>query len=150
VQFRDTFPTHPDAKACLHAPTSELPLPQFRALDSTFPLTLISPASSRMVTSMFGEFNAPEAAIAMHPADAEARGVVDGALVKVKNDSGEISLTARINETMRPGVCMIPKGIWLRDFRDRRSVNVLVPRGSADLAGGACFNDARVDVMTVH
>ena len=149
VQFRDTFPSHADARACLYSADSELPVPKYRALDSEYPLTLISPASSRMITSMFGEFNAPEAAIAMHPADAEARGVTDGAVVKVMNASGEISLVARIDGGMRPGVCMIPKGIWLRDFRDRRSVNVLVPRGSADLAGGACFNDARVDVVTV-
>ena len=150
VQFRDTFPSHVGGKACLHLPDGELPLPQYRALDSPFPLTLISPASSRMITSMFGEFNAPEAAIAMHPTDAEARGIADGAAVTVKNASGEISLVARIGGGMRPGVCMIPKGIWLRDFRDRRSVNLLVPRGSADLAGGACFNDARVDVVTVR
>ncbi len=150
VQFRDTFPTHADGRAQLYDADGELPLPRYRHLESPFPLTLISPASSRMITSMFGEFNAPEAAISMHSTDAEARGVTDGAVVKVKNDSGEISLTARIDDRMRPGVCMIPKGIWLRDFPGRRSVNLLVPRGSTDLAAGACFNDARVDVMTVH
>ena len=150
VQFRDTFPTLPDGKARLHHPGSELPLPRFEPLESEYPLTMISPASVRMVTSMFGEFNAPEAAVALHPLDAEARGVDDGALVNVTSRSGNLTLTARVDATLRPGVCSIPKGIWLRDFRDRRSVNVLVPRGSSDLGGGACFNDARVDVITVR
>jgi hypothetical protein len=38
------------------------------------------------------------------------------------------------------------KGIWLRDHDGRRGVNLLTSPTSDPLAGGACFNDTRVDV----
>lgn len=150
VQFVDTFPSFDDGRARLFTPDSPVPVPRYTPLPSPYPLTLISPASGRMITSMFGEFNAPEAALSIHPDDAGARGVADGDVVAVSNEAGTLTLSARLDASLRPGVCCIPKGIWLRDFQDRRSVNMLVPSGSADLGANACFNDARVEVTTVR
>ncbi|HEY5876474.1 MAG TPA: hypothetical protein VIT64_14300, partial [Ilumatobacteraceae bacterium] len=66
------------------------------------------------------------------------------------NELGEIQLPLRIDDSLRSGVCQIPKGVWLRDFGGGRSANVFVPAASSDLAAGACFNDARVEVMRVR
>ena len=47
---------------------------------------------------------------------------------------------------MRSGVCHIPKGLWLRHVAAGLTANAFAPATLSDLAGGACFNDARVDV----
>ena len=147
VQFVDTIPSLAGGRAQLCSPASELPLPRYVPLDSPYPLTLISPATPRMINSMFGEFDPPDVVVSMNPSDAAERGVVDGQRVAVVNDQGVLHLPARIDGALRPGVCQVPKGIWLRDFEGgRRGLNLLVPGASSDLAAGACFNDTRVDV----
>lgn len=147
VPFRDVFPTLPSGRARLHLPESELPLPRFVPLDdASYPLTLITPASSRLVNSMFGEFNAPPAVVSLSPADAASRGLVDGARARVFNERGALEMTVRVDPNVRDGVCVIPKGLWRRDGWNGLTANALCPDGLSDLASGACFNDARVDV----
>jgi anaerobic selenocysteine-containing dehydrogenase len=55
----------------------------------------------------------------------------------------------RIDAAMRPGVVAMPKGLWRRHVTGGLTVNALVPDTINDLAGGACFNDARVEVEAV-
>ena len=50
---------------------------------------------------------------------------------------------------MRPGVAAMPKGMWRRDGYDGFTANVFAPDHLADLAGGATFNDARVEVTAI-
>ena len=150
VQFVDTFPSNDGRRARLHSPASELPLPRYERRESPYPLTLLSPATNRMINSMFGEFDPPDVVVSLSAHDAAARGLVDGEVVSVVNELGEVQLPLRIDDTLRSGVCQIPKGVWLRDFAGGRSANVFVPAASSDLAAGACFNDARVEVMRVR
>jgi anaerobic selenocysteine-containing dehydrogenase len=150
IQFVDTFPSLPDRRARLHVAESERPLPTFAALDSAYPLTLISPATAKTINTMFGEFDPPPAVISVSPADAEARGIVDGATVRVWNDQAALTIPCRVDATLRPGVCSIPKGLWLRSLPDQRTANSLVPASLSDLAGGACFNDARVEIRSTE
>lgn len=148
IQFVDTFPTLAGGRVQLHSPASELPLPRFEPVESTYPLTLVSPATNRTINSMFGEFDPPDVVVSMNPDDATGRSLADGQMVEVHNDQGRLRLPLRLDATLRPGVCQIPKGVWLRDFEGGlRGLNVLVPGASSDLARGACFNDTRVDVV---
>ena len=48
--------------------------------------------------------------------------------------------------TLRPGVATMPKGMWRRDGHQGFTANVFAPAHLSDLAGGASFNDARVEV----
>ena len=89
------------------------------------------------------------AAIQLHPDDASARAISDGDRVRVWNERGAIVVVAHINRDVRGGVCVLPKGVWLRDFDGDVGVNSLVPDSLSDLADGACFNDARVEVVSV-
>jgi anaerobic selenocysteine-containing dehydrogenase len=151
VQFVDTFPGRRAAsgdhrRAVLHDPDGELPLPRYVSLEARHPLTLISPASNRTINTMFAEFAPPEAVLALSPTDASARGLADGDLVEVFDDRSTIELPLRVDAGVRPGVCHIPKGLWLRHVRTGLTANAFAPRGASDLAAGACFNDARVDV----
>ena len=40
----------------------------------------------------------------------------------------------------------LPKGLWARSTFNGATANALVPDTLTDIAGGACFNDARVQV----
>lgn len=48
--------------------------------------------------------------VMMHPDDANARGIADGAQVTVRSDAGEIALCAEVTDDMMPGTVSIPHG----------------------------------------
>jgi anaerobic selenocysteine-containing dehydrogenase len=123
-------------------------LPAYRPLSSAYPLTLITPASDRRITSTFGGLAVNDAApvLEMNPADAAERHLVDGAAVKVWNELGEVILPLRITASVRRGVVSSEKGAWLRTSPNGQTVSALAPTHKADLADGACYNDARVEV----
>jgi anaerobic selenocysteine-containing dehydrogenase len=109
---------------------------------------LITPASDKRITSTFGGLPSSDAApdLEMNPADANPRKLKDGAWVRVWNDLGQVFLPLKITAKVRPGVISSEKGAWLRTSPNRQTVSALAPTHKADLADGACFNDARVEV----
>jgi len=111
-----------------------------------FPLALISPALASMISSTFGQLRKGEYPIELSPADALARGIRDGDLVRVWNALGEVRVAAKISKDVRDGVVVLPKGLWRKHTRNGLTSNALVPETIADLGGGACYNDARVQV----
>jgi anaerobic selenocysteine-containing dehydrogenase len=150
--FRNVRPRTPSGKVELSSPYLAdkygAPLPAFRAVESSYPLALLSPASDRRITSTFGGLRANDGTppLAMHPDDARARGLTDGEMVRVWNDLGEVHLPLRVTDAVRPGVVGSLKGAWLRTSDNGQTISALAPGHHADLAGGACYNDARVDV----
>lgn len=146
VQFKDTWPTFADKRARLFVSDSELPLPKYRVSDEKYPLVLISPATSHTINSMFADTDPPRVAISMNPQDVAQRKLTDTKRVVVRNDSASLEIDLVIDETLRPGVCFIPKGLWLRATQTGLTANAFAPDELNDLASGACFNDARVEV----
>ena len=154
VLFQNVWPTTPSGRIELES--SDLgkrygtPLPGFRPLASAFPLTLITPASDQRITSTFGglAINDATPVLEMHPADAAGRQLADGTRVRVWNELGEVFLPLCVTNAVRPGVVCSEKGAWLRTSTNGQTVSALAPTHKADLAAGACFNDARVEVAT--
>jgi anaerobic selenocysteine-containing dehydrogenase len=152
VMFRNVVPRTPSGKVELASRPLEqrygARLPSFRPVRSRFPLALISPASDRRITSTFGGVNGDTRAPAleMHPADARARGLVDGQPVRVWNDLGEVHLPLAVTDRVPRGVVWTLKGAWLSTSDNGQTISALCPGHHADLAEGACFNDARVEV----
>jgi anaerobic selenocysteine-containing dehydrogenase len=151
VMFKNAFPATASGKVELASPYLEekygARLPVFVPVESRYPLALISPASDRLITSTFGSVHFDEAPpLEMHPDDARARGLVDGAAVRVWNDLGEVHLRLRVTADVVPGVVCSLKGVWLRTSDNGQTVSALAPAHHADISGGACFNDARVEV----
>jgi anaerobic selenocysteine-containing dehydrogenase len=146
VQLRDVWPSFADRRIRLHDPDGELPVPTFEPLATAFPLALLTPASTRTINSVFGGTRGAEPVLSLAPPDATARGIADADPVRVWNDQGEMHVTCRVDASLRAGVCSFPKGVWLRAVKGGRTANTLVPATISDLAGGACFNDARVEV----
>ena len=85
----------------------------------------------------------------MHPDDAQARALEDNDLVRVFNDLGEVHCTVSVNPSIRPGTVSLPKGLWRRSTRNGATATALAPDTLTDLGGGACFNDARVEVASL-
>lgn len=110
------------------------------------PLALLSPASSKTINSTLGEFNLQELVVSLHPADASARGIGTGDRVRVFNDLGEVRCRARVNERLREGVVHLPKGAWMKSSLNGRTSTALTPAHVNEVGGGACFNDARVEI----
>ncbi len=135
------FPAHLDAE-------SPVGLYGYRPDPATpeYPLALISPASERTISSTLAELPRPEARLLMHPDDAAARALADGDAVRIFNASGEVRCTLQVGPWIRRGTIALPKGLWRRHTTNGYTANVFAPDSLTDLGGGACFNDARVQV----
>jgi anaerobic selenocysteine-containing dehydrogenase len=57
-----------------------------------------------------------------------------------------LTTTIVLDADLRPGVVALPKGLWRRALPGGLTANAFSPDTLSDLAGGACFNDARVEV----
>ncbi|MCZ6596579.1 MAG: molybdopterin-dependent oxidoreductase, partial [Planctomycetota bacterium] len=152
VQFVDVFPNTPDRKVHLFSAAldSEAPSGLYGYApdpgDERHPLALISPATARTISSSFGQLHPARVALELHADDAAARGIADGDDVRVFNGLGEVRTAARVTTELRPGVVVLPKGLWSHNTSNGNTSNALVPDTLTDIGGGACFNDARVEV----
>lgn len=98
----------------------------------------------------------PRCTLLIHPEDAEALGVTDGAAVSVTSRSGQVRITAEVSSEIMPGVVSIPHG-WGHDVEGTElrvanqhpgvSLNDLVDANQLDtLTGVAALNNTPVRV----
>ena len=102
-----------------------------------------------VVGAVVGQLPRGDVKLVMHPDDAQVRGLADGDLVRIFNDLGEVHCELDVEPAIRPGTVSLPKGLWRRSTRNGATATALVPDTLTDLAGGACFNDARVQVASL-
>lgn len=152
VQFVDVFPRTPDEKVDLlpEALERESRVGLYRYLPdpatARYPLALISPSSDKTISSTLGELPRPDIALVMHPLDSHARGLEEGAIVRIFNDLGEVRCKLSIEPTVRPGTVVLPKGLWRSSTINHFTATALAPDALSDIGAGACFNDSRVQV----
>lgn len=91
----------------------------------------------------------------MHPADLDARGLVDGALVTVKSRVGSVSVEVQATEDVMPGVVSLPHGFGHQVGGTRMgiaaevvgvSINDLTDPDRLDLSGNAALSGVPVTV----
>ncbi len=126
-------------------------LPAFRPrAEHALPLTLISPASAKRISSTLlgaGGVAAEAPTLMMNPLDANARGIAQGLRVRVFNALGEVELPLQVTDAVPPGVVASEKGAWLSSSASNRTISALTSADErADLAEGACYNDTAVEV----
>jgi anaerobic selenocysteine-containing dehydrogenase len=152
VQFVDVFPLTADRKVDLFPEALDAEAPaglygfQPDPATAKHPLALISPASEKTVSSTLGELRQRAAVLQMHPSDASARGLSSDDPVRVFNDLGEVHCPVAVTRDVLPGTVSLSKGIWRKSTYNGATGTALVPDSLTDLGGGACFNDARVEV----
>jgi anaerobic dimethyl sulfoxide reductase subunit A len=85
--------------------------------DTRFPLLLVTPKSPGRTHSQgrgAAFLRSDEAqALSMNPADAAARGIVDGDEIRLSNERGSTRVRARLDERIMPGVVCLEEGTWL-------------------------------------
>jgi anaerobic selenocysteine-containing dehydrogenase len=147
IQFATVLPMTSDGKIDM-CPTVLGDEPySYRPLDSSrYPLRLVSPATAKLISSTLGEFNLPKLWVSINPNDASPRHIASGDEVRVFNELGEVVCTANVTAKVRPGVALIPKGAWRKSSRNGMTATALCPANVNVVGGGACYNDARVEV----
>jgi anaerobic selenocysteine-containing dehydrogenase len=147
IQFESVFPRTTGERIYFFPPALGDEPYVYRPLDEpSYPLALLTPAGSRMTNSTGGEWSYPRLELTMHPDDAHARRIGSGDSVRVYNSQGEVHCMARVSDATRLGVVVMPKGAWMKSSQNSRTSTALCPPSVDNVGGGACFNDARVEV----
>jgi anaerobic selenocysteine-containing dehydrogenase len=125
---------------------------RFGELAKRFPLEFLSRKADNYMNSTFANLDGhrrmeakTSQRLEMHPADASARGIADGDMVRVWNDRGALQLTALLNPSLPPGV-VAGKLDWAKLSVDGANVNALTSERLTDLGAGATFYSALVEV----
>ncbi|KTT21501.1 molybdopterin-containing oxidoreductase family protein [Pseudacidovorax intermedius] len=119
-----------------------------------YPLAMISPPARNFLNSTFVNVTSlrsmeGEPLVEIHADDAAARGIADGAMVRVFNARGEHRCRAEVSRRARPGV-VNGLGIWWRKLGvDGTNVNELTSQRLTDLGRGPTFYDCLVQVEAV-
>jgi anaerobic selenocysteine-containing dehydrogenase len=124
------------------------------ALARRYPLAFLSPPARNFLNSSFANlkrFRDLEGGprLEMHPEDAAARGIRDGDTVRVFNDRGSFTLSARVNGRPRRGVVVAPSVWWKKHSPDGGNANNVTGQRITDLGGGATFYDCLVEVERI-
>jgi anaerobic selenocysteine-containing dehydrogenase len=95
-----------------------LMLEQLETLEEPAPLVLIPRRQKYHENSKMLELR-DKPCIFVSPADAQARGLADGATVEVRTVNGSIAGTMKIDATLRPGAMTVPHG-WSGQYNVNR------------------------------
>lgn len=119
------------------------------AVDAGHPFKLATSPARNFLNSSFNQTATSVAReerpyALLHPADAAVLGLVEGDIVRLGNDRGEVRLHVRLSPRATPGV-IVSEGLWdNRNFLDGRGINSLTADRSVAPFGGAAFHDIRV------
>ena len=117
-----------------------------------YPLAMISPPARNFLNSSFVNVASLQATereplLEIHESDAQPRGIVSGAVVRVFNDRGEYRCKAQVSGRARPGV-VNGLGVWWRKLGlDGTNVNQLTSQKLTDMGRGPVFYDCLVEVQ---
>jgi len=120
-----------------------------------YPLKLLTPKEQHFLGSSFANLPnfrklAGEPVVQIHPDDAAARGIGDGALVEVRNDRGACRLRVHVTEDVLPGVVVSEVVHWQQHGVDGRNVNWTTPDDLTDLGGNSSYHTNLVEVRLVE
>jgi anaerobic selenocysteine-containing dehydrogenase len=121
------------------------------ALAARYPLAMISPPARNFLNSTFVNVQSlrnteGEPTLEIHPDDAAARGIPDGATVRVFNERGELRLRAVVTDRARRGVVVALSIWWKKLARDGRNANELTSQALTDIGRAPTFYDCLVEV----
>lgn len=120
------------------------------ALAKKYPLNIVSPKSHGFLNSCYANMGDKikgqgEQFVMIHPADAEMRGIKDGAKVKVFNDRGAFEGDARITKDVNPGIVVATLGYWRQ--LNNGTVNCISSAEFGDMGHSTTFSDNLVEVV---
>jgi anaerobic selenocysteine-containing dehydrogenase len=155
MQFADGVFATPSGRieiACARAAADghpRLPQPWSDVRPTTGHLRLLSPAHAWLLNTSFGNVRQIDhrigaATIALHPADAAERQLVQGESALVHNSSGSLRLRVVISDEVPRGVALTHKGRWLGTDAAGANVNVLNPGEKSDMGESTAVHSVEV------
>jgi anaerobic selenocysteine-containing dehydrogenase len=155
IQFVDlTFPT-PSGRIEMASTQAEadghprVPQPWADPRPADGRLRLLSPASTFTMNDSFANVaklarRAGPPTVALHPADAAARGLQVDDEVMLSNETGSLKLRVRLSDEVPPGVALSHKGRWPRQEPEGANVNALNPGRKTDIGESTCVHSVEV------
>ncbi|MAA99672.1 MAG: dehydrogenase [Stappia sp.] len=153
-RFRPDWTNVPAPNDGAMGPFAAMPaLPDYWAVideaDEEHPFRLVTAPARSFLNSTFNK--TPESRkkegrpdLMMGREDADRLGLDDGALVRIGNRRGAVTLHLRLTEGLRPGV-VIAEGIWPNDaYPDGCGINTLTAAETIAPYGGAAFHDTAI------
>jgi len=124
-------------------------------LAKRYPLAFISPPARNFLNSSFANLPAfvteeKTPRLDIHPDDAKARGIASGDAVRIFNDRGAFTATARVTDRARPGVVVAPSIWWRKLAAGGENANAVTGQALTDLGRAATFYDCLVEVAPAH
>ncbi|HZX25989.1 MAG TPA: molybdopterin oxidoreductase family protein [Telluria sp.] len=121
------------------------------ALGAKYPLSMISPPQRNFLNSTFVNVTSLRAAegephLDIHPADAAARGIAHGDMVRIFNDRGSFAAKARVTDKARRGLVVGLSVWWKKLTADRKNANEVTSQRLTDMGRGPTFYDTLVEV----
>jgi len=122
------------------------------ALAHRYPLAFISPPARNFLNSSFANlptFVAEERTprLDINPGDATSRSIATGDRVRIFNDRGSFTATARVTDRARPGVVVAPSIWWKKLSPDGANANAVTSQALTDFGRAATFYDCLVEVQ---
>lgn len=160
VQFADlAFPT-PSGRIEIASARAErdgqprTPLPLADPRPAHGRLRLLSPASGFTMNDSFANVaklarRAGPPSVALHPADASARGLREGDEALLSNDAGSLRLRVTVAEDVPRGVAYSAKGRWPKREASGANVNVLNDGQKTDMGDSSSVHSVEVVVRRV-
>ncbi len=153
-RFRPDWPAVPFANAGAMGPWAATPsLPDYwpviEEASEAEPFRLVTAPSRSFLNSTFNETPSSLArekrpTLLMHPDDAAALGLGEGAIARIGNARGEVRLHVALFDGLKRGV-VVSEGLWPNDaFLDGEGINVLTGADPVAPFGGAAFHDNRI------
>lgn len=119
-----------------------------------YPLELLARKADNFLNSSFCNLDSHQPLeskmnkLEMNRADAERRGILEGDVVRVFNDRGEVRLKALVDGAVQPGV-VATRLNWSKLMPDGIGINALTSERLTDLGGGPTFYSCLVEVEKV-
>jgi len=154
-RFKPDWPNVPFRMAYHTGPIASIPaLPDHWTIieeaDTEHPFRLATSPSRGFLNSTFNETISSRAQnrgrpdVMIHPEDAGAFGIIDGAEVVIGNRRGQVRIHARLFDGVRRGV-LIAESIWPNDaYPDGKGINTVTGADAIAPYGGAAFHDNKV------
>ena len=120
-------------------------------LAERFPLAMISPPARNFLNSTFVNIASlrqteGEPHLDLHPADAAARSIGAGDMVRIFNDRGSFVARARVTDRARRGLVVGLSIWWKKLASDGKNTNEVTSQRVTDMGRGPTFYDVLVQV----
>src|SRR5690606_12341428 len=118
-------------------------------LASRYPLNIICPKSHDFLNSCYANVaekikGQGEQFVMINTADADMRGISEGAKVRVFNDRGAFEGAARVTKDVNPGIVVATLGYWRQ--LNTGTVNSISSAEFGDMGNSTTFSDNLVQV----